>query len=93
MLEPGTFQSHPEMGVGLVSKYRYELSDKLVDLAADFRRQIELYLPQFQGVEVSTYMQNSKCIITAKIDKVIYGFLYNEESNELTSTFKNITEL
>lgn len=81
------------MGVGLVSNYRYELSDKLVDLASSFRRQIELYLPQFQGVEVSAYMQNSKCIITAKIDKVVYGFLYNEESNELSSTFKNIADL
>ena len=93
LLEPGLFQSHPEMGVGLVSKYRYQLSDKLPDLTADFRKQIEKYLPQFQGVEVNAYMVDSRCIITAKIDKYVYGFLYSQDTNELNSTFKALTDL
>ena len=52
LLEPGTFQSHPDMGVGIVSRYRYNMEGKAADLEADFKRQIETYLPNFQNVRV-----------------------------------------
>lgn len=93
LLEPGTFQSHPNMGVGLVSKYRYTIEDKLIDLRDDFRNQIEKYLPQYQGVEVQVYMQNNICYINATINNTIYAFFYDTESNDLKSTFKELADL
>lgn len=93
LLEPGTFQSHPEMGVGLVSKYRYTMEDKLNTLRDDFRSQIEKYLPQYQGVEVNCMMQDKICYITAKIDGTLYAFFYDSNKNDLNYTFKTLADL
>ena len=93
LLEPGTIQSHPNMGVGLVSKYRYTIEDKLITLRDDFRYQIEKYLPQYQGVEVQVYLEGKICYINATIDNIIYAFFYDTESNDLKSTFKELADL
>ena len=93
LLEPGTIQSHPSMGVGLVSKYRYTMEDQLDKLKDDFRSQISKYLPQYQGVEVSAYMEEHTCYLTAKIDNTVYAFFYNSDSNDLQSTFKELNDL
>lgn len=93
LLEPGTFQSHPEMGVGLVSKYRYTMEDNIRNLRDDFRRQIEKYLPQYQGVEVNCYLMKKICYITATIDNTIYAFFYDTEKSELKTTFKALADL
>lgn len=93
LLEPGTIQSHPEMGVGLVSKYRYSMEDNIKYLKEDFRNQIEKYLPQFQGVEVTAYLEKGVCYINATIDGVIYAFFYDVENDKLQSKFKKLNEL
>lgn len=91
VLEPGTFQSHPDMGVGLISKYRYTMDAQA--LQADFRSQIAKYLPQFQAVEVYCKLENSVCYIGAKIDGYLYAFFYDTESNEIKTTFKSLGDL
>jgi len=93
LLEPGTIQSHPEMGVGLVSKYRYTMEDDLYKLRDDFRSQIEKYLPQYQGVEVNCMLKDKICYISAKIDNTIYAFFYDSDKDELKSTFKSLDDL
>lgn len=93
LLEPGTIQSHPEMGVGLVSKYRYSMEHEIDKLRDDFRTQIQKYLPQYQGVQVNCFMQDKICYITATIDNTIYSVFYDTESNDIKSVFKVLADL
>lgn len=93
LLEPGTIQSHPDMGVGLVSRYRYSTEIDVDTLRDDFRAQIEKYLPQYQGVQVNCFMQNKVCYINATIDDTIYAFFYDTNTNDLKTTFKALADL
>ena len=93
LLEPGTIQSHPEMGVGLVSKYRYSMEHEIDKLRDDFRTQIQKDLPQYQGVQVNCFMQDKICYITATIDNTIYSVFYDTESNDIKSVFKVLADL
>lgn len=93
LLDPGTFQSHPTMGVGLVSKYRYTTEDKLSELKTDFKLQIEKYLPQYQGVEVDVFLEDHVCYINATIDGTLYAFYYDYDSDDLKTTFKALADL
>lgn len=52
LLEPGTIQTHPEMGVGLISLYRYTVDVDLDKLRSRIQNQISTYLPMFTTVEV-----------------------------------------
>lgn len=87
LLEPGTYVSHPNMGVGLVSKYRYALEDKMEQLKDDITAQVETYLPEFKGVKVDIqYNTISKEIyISITIDKYVYELTYSKETNVLSS--------
>lgn len=93
LLEPGTIQSHPDMGVGLVSRYRYSTESDIDTLRDDFRAQIEKYLPQYQGVQVNCFLQNKVCYINATIDDTIYAFFYDTNTNDLKTTFKALADL
>ena len=53
LLTPGENQSHPEMGVGLVSKHRYSFEEDLKDLEEIIREQIQTYLPMLKDVNVN----------------------------------------
>lgn len=52
MLEPGENQSHPEMGIGIVSRYRYSFKEDLAGLENEITEQIETYLPMLRDVKV-----------------------------------------
>lgn len=54
LLEPGTYQSHPKMGVGIRSRYRHNNEDNfLIDLKSDITNQINTYLPELIDVTVT----------------------------------------
>lgn len=53
LLNPGTIESHPDMGVGLIRNWRYSEVENLGDLKLDIEKQISTYLPQLQGVSVN----------------------------------------
>jgi hypothetical protein len=54
LLEPGKYQSHPTMGIGIRSRYRYNNEDNFLDkLKSDITEQIENYLPELTGATVS----------------------------------------
>lgn len=92
LLEPGTFQSHPNMGVGIVSRYRYSMEGKASDLEADFKKQIETYLPEFQSVRVKVSERNYQYNIAAEIDGSIFAINYNTETGEIKyNTLDDIT--
>lgn len=77
LLEPGTFQTHPNMGVGLVSRFRYSNEIDMVKLANLIRDQIILYLPQFTLTDVRCVLGDSD----TGTEKVIKIYITTEELN------------
>lgn len=57
LMDPGTIQHHPDMGVGIVSRYRYSNTDDLPALRRDIEDQCQTYLPELYDctVEVELY--------------------------------------
>lgn len=94
LLEPGTIQSHPDAGVGLHSKYRFAVEGTAAaDLESDFRKQIEKYLPQFQGAKVNCKESKGTLQIIVEIDDTLYGIYYDVNTSEITSGFTKLTDL
>lgn len=95
LLEPGLFQSHPDMGVGLVSRYRYAVDDGTLadNLKARIKTQIDTYLPFLSGVDVYVKIKNKCFAVNINIDSTIYGILYDTESNTIQTDYTTIAEL
>ena len=75
MLNPGTIESHPDMGIGLIKNWRYSDMSQIPQLEAEIQSQIETYLPMLQGVSVKVEQVESKEIaIYIKISNIIYSF-------------------
>ena len=79
LLEPGTIQSHPDMGVGINTRWRYTDETLLMDLESDIESQIEKYLPKFVLTSVEC-----KFGTTTKDNKVIFITI---SSNTMKYTF------
>lgn len=93
LLEPGTIQSHPDAGVGLMSRYRFSVEGEGSNLQADFQRQIEKYLPQFQGAKISVKEQDRSFIIAAEIDDTLYGIYYDVNTSNIKTTYTKLSDL
>lgn len=87
LLEPGTYPNHPDMGVGLVSRYRFAMKEKLANLQTRIEEQISTYLPEFSAVnvEVSYEKEHKYTQISITIDEITYKMTYNPETNVLSS--------
>lgn len=85
LLEPGTITSRPEMGVGLLSNYRFCDESKALKLQDHIRKQIKAYFPNYQGVQVETKLNSSGALI---INITIDGTLYIYETEQQTSDGK-----
>lgn len=86
LLNPGTIQTHPDMGVGIVTKWRYCDIDQLVDLQLEISRQISTYLPSLRLTNVSLKAKpNSKELI---IEITANGVLYSLETDNENNTIK-----
>lgn len=92
LLEPGTFETHPDMGVGIVSKYRYSFHGRADELRSDFQNQIEKYLPTFQGVKVQVSEIDDMYYLYAEIDGSLYGITINDDL-DIKYTYKKLEEL
>lgn len=93
LLEPGTFQSHPEMGVGLISKYRFGVEGVAQELQSNFQSQIETYLPQFQGARVSCREKEGVLMIAAEIDNTLYGIYFDSSTNNIKTDYARLSNL
>ena len=87
LLEPGTYPNHPDMGVGLVSRYRFAMKEKLANLQTRIEEQISTYLPEFSAVnvEVSYEKEHKYTQISITIEEITYKMTYTRESNILSS--------
>ena len=87
LLEPGTIQTHPEMGIGIASRYRYmETGEAIRSLRTDLQKQVTTYLPELSGVEIDVSQQGDTGIsIKFNINGVLYDFNYDTNSGKLES--------
>ena len=84
LLEPGDIQSHPYMGIGLVSKYRYSESESAaIELQKEATDQVSKYLPHLQGVFFNIKAHNKMLNIEISIDGVLYDFNFNTETGTI----------
>ena len=85
-LEKGKFQSHPDMGVGIRSRYRFNNEDNVLDvLQQDIKKQIEKYLPELNAIEVSCEdISDGSIYIDINTDTgAVYGLEYDISNNVL----------
>lgn len=86
LLEPGKYQSHPTMGIGLKSRYRYNNDDNfLINLKNDIKKQITAYLPELITTDISlTIMENNVLgIVIRSNDNGAYVLAYDNENNKI----------
>lgn len=93
LLEPGLLQSHPDAGVGLYSRYAYSVEGTAAELEVEFQKQIEKYLPRFQGVRVSVTEKDGMFNIAVEIDGTLYGIYYDSSKSTVVSNYAKITNL
>ena len=77
LLEPGTLQTHPDMGVGLVSRFRYSMDVDMGKLSNTIKEQIMTYLPQFTLTDVRCVLGDDE----TGDKKVIRIYITSEELN------------
>ena len=75
LMEPGLIQTHPDMGVGLISKFRYSTDVDLTNLKNRIANQISTYLPMFNTVEVKVDLNVN--------EHTLYIYISSEELNAL----------
>lgn len=84
LLEPGKYQSHPNMGVGLRSKYRHNNDDNfLTDLKSNITTQVNKYLPELIDVEVSLTQKNEILGIIIDTSTGTYVLAYNSANDTM----------
>ena len=66
LLEPGTNNARPEMGLGIVSRYRFSTDQDMDSLRTDIRTQINTYLPESFVLASILYLIATLFYITVK---------------------------
>lgn len=85
LLEKGTYPTKPDMGVGLVSKYRYaDIKTATTNLKYDIDNQIATYLPEYQAAQIDVEADKKEIKINITINKLTYQLMYNKEENTIS---------
>lgn len=81
LLDPGTNQTHPEMGIGIRSRYRFSDTSQISTLREEVKTQMQTYLPNLltMNVQIETFGSTLAIFITSE-DETVYGIGYNTES-------------
>lgn len=86
LLEPGKFQSHPTMGVGIRSRWRYNNEEGfLYNLQKEIQDQVLRFLPELVNVKVSLAIQDTLLHISINTEDAIYELVYNGSTDELNT--------
>ncbi len=84
LLEPGTFETHPDMGVGIVSRFRNMKETELPELDSEITRQMTTYLPFVYGVQVQTkFIGKGRIRITIKASDEVFALTYDQNKSGL----------
>ena len=84
LLDPGTNQTHPEMGIGIRSRYRWSDTSEISNLEYEAKNQMKTYLPHLltMDIQIETYGTTLAIFITSESDTV-YALGYNTETGTL----------
>ena len=95
LLNPGEIQSHPDMGVGLLTRFRFSLDDgNLVsNLCSEIRTQLDTYLPIFSGAQVNAELKQKTLYGTIVLQQYVFSFAYNTDNNKFNSEIHSISDL
>lgn len=93
LLEPGTIESHPNMGVGLHSTYRYGVEGQALKLQTAFKEQIQKYLPWFQTVDIKVIEKKHQINILARIDESMVSILYDNSTGSITNKVVQLNDI
>lgn len=93
LLEPGTFQSHPDMGVGIHSKYRFSIEGGAELLKSDIEHQIAKFIPELQGTRITVTEKDGQYLIGAEFEGILYGVSFNKTTNEIKTNIASLADL
>lgn len=91
LLEPGTDPMRPDMGVGLVSKYRYIFPDRLADLKKDIYDQLNRFLFPYQKIGIVMDVQDKELHMQITINDDTYKYVTVEQEDN-TITLKELID-
>lgn len=84
LMEKGLIQSHPEMGVDIIRRYRYMYEeDVLRTLEEDIKTQISTYIPQLSSVDVNVDVHEGELLLGIKTPVTQYIFMTQFDRNTL----------
>ena len=80
LLDPGTNQTHPNMGIGIRSRYRFSDTSEISKLKQEAKDQLQTYLPNLliMDVEIEVYGSTIAIFISSQ-DETVYGIGYNTD--------------
>lgn len=75
LLEKGTDPARPDMGVGIVSRYRYMFAEECPNLENDIKQQIQTYLLPYSNIQyIKAEVVDKELHLTIKIDDATYSY-------------------
>ena len=77
----------------MYSRYAYSVEGSANSLEADYQKQIETYLPRFQGARVNVTEKDGMFNIAVEIDGTLYGIYYDSSKSTVVSNYAKITNL
>jgi hypothetical protein len=93
MLEKGKFQSHPDMGCSIRSRYRHNNdANFLQNLQRDITSQIEQYLPELSMIEVAVNNKNGVLGIIINTEQGSYAISYNSTNGIIDAPATRLLE-
>ena len=85
LLNPGTYPTRPDMGLGLVRKYRYQSDTDVEKMKEEYKSQIETYLPTLTDVEIDIKVVGKELRFFVKIDGTMFRLILNTDTKTLMS--------
>lgn len=83
LMEKGEYQTMPDMGLGLRSRYRYSYAEDVGKLVTDYEDQINTYLPDLSNVKVKAKVQDHTLYIEVAVGDTVYPVYFNTETKTL----------
>lgn len=84
LLEPGTNQTHPEMGIGIRSRYRFSNTEDITKLKQEVKKQMEIYLPNLLIIDIQIEaFGNALAIFLSTQDESTYAIAYNTDTGTI----------
>ena len=93
LLDPGKFQSHPEMGVGLRRRFRDNNDENLLrDLQSRITNQIKDYLPELSFIEITVSIKDTILVIVINTEGGAYYLTYDTEKDIIEAPASYVLE-